>query len=93
MPWISKVPSMALLSSTKISKFGRLAKSYGNGPGLKELKLKSNCVKEFEKALKLGRRQMKLLCDKSNTARFAEVLKIDVGIIEPLKWFELKFTY
>jgi hypothetical protein len=50
-----------------------------------------NCVKEFEKVLKLGRRPVKLLCDKSNTVRFAEVLKIDVGTIEPLKWFELKF--
>jgi hypothetical protein len=44
-----------------------------------------SCVKEFERVLKLGRRPVKLLCDKSNTVRFAEVLKIDVGIIEPLK--------
>jgi hypothetical protein len=64
----------------------------GYGSGLKELKLKSNCVKEFEKVLKSGRRPVKLLSDKSNTVRFAEVLKIDVRIIEPLKWFELKFT-
>jgi hypothetical protein len=64
----------------------------GYDSGLKELKLKSNCFKEFEKVLKLGRRPVKLLCDKSNTVRFAEGLKIDVGIIEPLKWFELKFT-
>jgi len=50
-----------------------------------------NCAKEFEKVLQLGRRPVKLLCDKSNSVRFAEVLKIDVGIIEPLKSFELKF--
>jgi hypothetical protein len=57
----------------------------GYGSGLKELKLKFNCVKEFEKVLKSGRRPVKLLCDKSNIVRFAKVLKIDVGIIEPLK--------
>jgi len=50
-----------------------------------------NCCKDVEEKLMLGRGPLKLFCDRSNTFKVEDGLKIDAGSIRPSNLFILKF--
>jgi hypothetical protein len=50
-----------------------------------------NCCREVENKLMLGKGPLKLFCNKSNTFKLEDGLKIDAGFIGPPNWFILKF--